>query len=233
MIKTNLKAFLILLLIGGALFSMSEICQPHIATRICVVGNIGQGKSVWRDWYLGNIYRCTCWNPLGDFQYGKVISVKQYRKEIPKMRSGALRVTVAPTTYDTEAMAEEFDELCACVWEVGAQHIATEEIALVSTPNRVPPQFSRLCVTGRHRGVSMSTYGQRFHQFPLITRGTASEIIAFRQIDPDDVDDFEKRILPYSSPIPVNQLPDHHFLHWTPERGVQYCEPLPLKTQAA
>jgi hypothetical protein len=125
-------------------------------------------------------------------------------------------------------MAEEFNACCAYAEEVGAQHFEIEEIALVTTPNRVPPYFNRICIRGRHRAVSLGIYGQRFHQFPIIARGTASEIIAYRQVEPDDVIDFEKRISPGECPVPLNELPDFHFIHWTPERGAQLCKPLPL-----
>jgi len=207
------------------------IVQPHPEDRLNIIGTPGMGKSHWRNHYLKPVYRLTVWNPMGDFNKGLLMSVEEYRKNIPEMRAGALRVTVEPQEYDTEAMSDEFDATCAYVEEVGAQHFAIEEIALVSSPNHVPPHFNRLCIRGRHRYVSLSIYGQRFHQFPVIARGTASEIVAFRQVDPDDVKDFEERIAPEESPISLNELNRYEYVHWTPDGGAVLHSPLPVTTQ--
>lgn len=206
--------------------------QPRPDSRLSVIGVTGQGKSHFRYLFQQRIYRCTLWNPMGDFDLGETMSVDDYRENIEDMRRGSLSVTVVPTAWDEDGMAEEFDACCAYVEEVGAQHFEIEEPSLVCTPNRVPPRFNKICVRGRHRAVSMGMYGQRFHQFPIISRGQSNEIIAFRQMEPDDVGDFEERIYPHVSPIPLNQLPHHHFIHWTPERGAVYCKPLPLTEQA-
>jgi hypothetical protein len=205
------------------------IYQPRADHRICVIGVPGQGKSVWRNSYLREIYRATLWNPLGDYQLGEVVSVDEYRQRIKLLRRGNIHLTVEPTDYDEDVMREEFDALCAYAEEIGAQHLAIEEIGLVATPSRVPPYFNRLAIRGRHRGISLSTYGQRFHQFPLIARGTACELIAFRQTDTDDVRDFNRRIAPRTSPMPINELPDFHYLRWTPATGVTLHKPLPFR----
>jgi hypothetical protein len=216
----------------------SKVLQPDPAARISVIGNIGTGKSVYRQWFQKNIYRNTLWNPMGDGHIGderfpRPITVFEYREHIDEFRRGPLHVTVEPSRYDedTGGIIDEFDLLCACVEEVGAQHFSIEEIALVadSTRMRCPPHFNRLCIRGRHRAVSMSVYGQRFHQFPPIYRGNTSEIVAYRQADWEDVKDFDKRISPARSPIPINHLPNHYFVHWTPEEGARLCEPVPYK----
>lgn len=208
-----------------------KIYQPDAASRICVIGVTGQGKSKYREWFQSGIYRYTLWNPLGDCNVGEPITVRDYAECVDDMRRGALRVTVEPTSYDEEVMANEFDQLCYLVQEVGAQHFGIEEIGLVANPTQVPANFNRLCIKGRHRAVSVSIYGQRFHQFPLIARGQCSEIVAFRQTDPDDVRDFNKRIAPARAPIPLNHLPDFHFIHWTPEDGAILCSPIPIVSE--
>jgi hypothetical protein len=212
---------------NGQVIAHIEIKQPEEAYRLCVIGVPGAGKSVYRDKFLSRIMRVTLWNPMVDFNIGDDITVDEYRDKVEEFRKGALRVTVSPTSYDEIAMAEEFNALCAYVEEVGAQHFAIEEIALVARPNNVPPNLNKIYIRGRHRAISLSAYGQRFHQFPLIVRGTASQIIAFRQTDPDDVKDFERRIAPDVSPVPLNRLPDYHFIDWTPEHGAVLRAPLP------
>lgn len=211
-----------------------QVTQPHPARRLNVIGVPGEGKSVFRERFLSPIYRVTLANPMGDYNVGDIMTTDEYGKNVNTMRRGLLRVTVAPTSWDPEAMLEEFDALSAYVEEVGAQHFGVEEISLYRGEDglRIPGNFQRLCVKGRHRAISMSVYGQRFHQFPLITRGTASEIVAFAQADPEDVRDFNKRIHPDVAPIPLNQLPEHHFLHWTRQEGVELRAPLPLDSNS-
>jgi len=208
---------------------MIRIYQPHPASRICVIGVPGEGKSEWRNQYLSGIRRCILWNPMGDLNLGaKPITLSEFKRRVRDYRYGVLRVTVEPTEYEPLAMSDEYDEFCGWVETIGDCHLANEEIALVANPARVPGHFNRLCIRGRHFGISMSIYGQRFHQFPLIARGTASEIIAFRQSDPDDVRDFDKRIAPSFSPVPLNELPPHHFIRYTPTTGPVYHSPLKL-----
>jgi hypothetical protein len=205
-----------------------QIVQPDPATRLNVIGVPGQGKSIFREWFQIKIYRYVLWNPLGDFNIGEAMTVDDLRERVDEFRKGRLQITIEPISYDEMEMAEEYDEVCARVEEIGAVHFATEEIGLVAKPSRVPPYLNRLSIRGRHRAISLSTYGQRFHQFPLITRGTASEIVAYRQTDPDDVNDFERRISPAVAPVPLNHLPDFHFIYWTPEGGANFCSPIPL-----
>lgn len=203
------------------------VYQPSDSDRLCCIGTPGEGKSVYRAFYTRNIYRITLFNQMGDYNVGETIEgADEYRERMDNFRRGVLRVTVVPSSYDPEAMREEYDAVCAYVYEVGAMHFATEEIATVEDPRLVSPNFNMLCIKGRHRAVSMSWYGQRFHQFPLIARGTSSEIVAFRQTDPDDVRDFNKRIGPSVSPVPLNHLPKHHYIHFTRESGAVFCRPL-------
>lgn len=203
-----------------------KVYQPHEATRLCVIGVPGEGKSVFRAWYTGGIYRITVFNQMGDYHLGELIAgADEYRKRLREFRKGTLRVTVEPSSYDEEAMKDEHDAVCAYVYEIGAMHFGSEEIGLLQDPRDVSPNFNMLCIKGRHRGVSLSWYGQRFHQFPLIARGTASEIVAFRQSDPDDVKDFERRIAPLTAPVPISQLPVNHYLHYN-RKEIAFCTPV-------
>jgi hypothetical protein len=205
-----------------------SVKQPHEAYRLCCIGVPGEGKSVYRHLFLSPIRRVTLWNPMEDYDIGSRVTVDEYRDRIDDMRRGLLRMTVYPTGYDYETRREEYNALCAYVYEVGAQHFCTEEIALVAKPNDVPANLDLLYIKGRHRGVSLSAFGQRFHQFPLIVRGTSTELVAFKQIDPDDVKDFEDRIYPCESPTSLNLLPPHHYINWTSEEGAVLCTPLPF-----
>lgn len=206
-----------------------SVNQPHEATRLNVIGVPGEGKSVYRAVFLRRIYRCGLWNPMTDYHIGDVITVDEFRERLDSYRRGAMRWTVRPTTWDEIGMTEEYNALCAYVYECGALHFATEEPALVadaSAHERIPSNMRRLAIEGRHRAVSLSYYGQRFHQFHTIIRGTASEIVAFRQTDPEDVRDFDRRISPSVSPVPLNELPEHHYIHYTRESGAVFCAPL-------
>jgi len=203
------------------------IKQPEEDYRLNCIGVPGAGKSVYRDRFISIIRRCTLWNPMEDLQIGEVITVDEYRSRLEDMRKGELRVTVRPQGWDYETRQAEYNALCAYVYEVGAQHFCTEEPALVCKPNDVPSNMDMLYIRGRHRGISLSAFGQRFHQFPLIVRGTSTEIVAFKQVDPDDVKDFEDRIHPESSPVPLNQLEKHYYIDWTAEDGAVLCQPLP------
>jgi hypothetical protein len=202
--------------------------QPEPAFKLNVIGVSGEGKSTLRSLFLGPIYRCILANPLEDLDIGEVVSTDEVYERIDEFRKGPLRLTVKPTSYEPQAMFDEFDTLCSAVYEIGAVHFAIEEISLYRGPDaqRLPGNLSRIAAAGRHRAVSHSVYGQRFHQFPLIIRGQSTQIIAFRQSDPDDVDDFDKRIYPDVSPTPINQLPRYHFISWTPEHGASLHAPL-------
>jgi hypothetical protein len=196
------------------------ITQLAPAERYCFVGTVGSGKSYRAAREVDGIRRVVLWQPMGDWRLGRRETVYDFEDQLDEYRKGALRVTVEPTSYDPEEMRAEYERLCAAVYDCGALTFVSEEISLVATPNDVPGELSRLAVRGRHRAVSMVTIGQRFAQFPLIVRGTASRVFCFRQTDPADVKGIRERFQPYPLPQDPSTLPDRVYLDWQPLRGV-------------
>lgn len=152
------------------------------------------------------------------------MSVAEFIANKEKFRRGSLRISVYPNSFDSEGMANDFDMLCAAIYDIGALCFVIEELSFVCSPSRVPDNFGRLAAAGRHRGVSLCCVGQRFAQFPLLVRGSASRIIAYRQQDPSDVKDLVARI--GESGYLVPQLRNYYYLDWSAERGVAYYSPI-------
>lgn len=204
---------------------MGIVWQPSAKERVSVVGNIGTGKSVWGKAYTRNIYRCVTFDPMRESPMGGgEMTVAEFIDKKDKYRDGPLRVSIMPDRWDTKGMAEDFNDLCGAVYDVGAMCFKIEELSFVCTPGNVPDNFGRLAAAGRHRYVSLCVIGQRFFQFPLLVRGNSSRIIAYRQQDPDDVKDLTKRIGPMGAM--ASQLKDAYYLDWTPRGGVRYYEPI-------
>lgn len=201
------------------------IWQPKPADRVCVVGNTGCGKSVWANARRRGIYRCLTYDPLNESPMGGgTVSVDRFIRFANNYRTGSLRLQVVPSLYDAQGMADEFDALCAAIYDVGAIDFNIEELSFVCTPSRVPNNFGRLAAAGRHRAVSLCCIGQRFAQFPLLVRGASSRIIAYRQQDPSDVKDLIARIGPQAALAP--RLPNYYYIDWnasrTPQQSIVY-----------
>jgi len=168
------------------------------------------------------VRRAVLWQPMGDWRIGHVETVEDFCARVAsgEYRSGALRVTIEPTSYQREEMAAEHAALCDAVYDCGALTFFQEEISLVASAQEYSGELAMLAVKGRHRAVSMVTIGQRFAQFPVIVRGTSSRVLCFRQTDPIDVKGIYERFSPYEPPIDPAQLPDRQYLEWTPLGGV-------------
>lgn len=197
-----------------------SIWQPKPADRVCVVGNTGCGKSVWANARRKGIYRCVVYDPLNESKMGGgTVTVAEFIANKEKYRQGSLRVQVIPTRYDQSGMADEFDALCAAIYDVGALDFNIEELSFVCSPSRVPSNFGRLAAAGRHRAVSLCCVGQRFAQFPLLVRGAASRIIAYRQQDPADVKDLVSRVGEAGDRAPF--LKRFYYIDWMADREPQ------------
>lgn len=208
------------------------IWQPKPADRVCVVGNTGCGKSVWAKAYRRNIYRCVVFDPLQESPMGGgSVSVSFFCANRNRYRSGSLRISVYPDRFDAIGMAEDFNSLCEAIYDIGALCFCIEELSFVCSPSRVPDNFGRLAAAGRHRAVSLCCIGQRFAQFPLLVRGAASRIIAYRQQDPADVKDLVSRIGEEADRAPF--LKNYYYLDWDAQRGVISYSPINDNTELA
>ena len=193
------------------------IWQPPESSRLCITGKQGFGKSVKSSRYVKKIFRSTLWQPMRDWNIGEEISVYEYLEEAPKYDGRMMGFTVRPTDYDEDTMKDEHEILCAEVYRIGAMCFIIEEVSQVcdNTKGEKPRrEYSRLLIEGRHRAVSMVTIGQRFAQFPVSVRSSATRVLAFHQDEPRDVAAWEERIWPMECPKPINQLAKREYIDW-------------------
>lgn len=191
--------------------------QPSATDRVLLAGKTGNGKSEKAKEYCFKIFRTVLWQPMQDWKIGGVDPI--YVDEFEQMdgSSGLLRVTIYPTEYDRDTMKDEHERVCAKVYAMGALCFISEEIALVcdnSRGERPDRNYSRLLVTGRHRGVSLVSISQRLAQMPLDVRSSANRLICFKQTEPKDIEAFEERLYPLESPVSINMLERYHYIDW-------------------
>jgi hypothetical protein len=201
---------------------------------ICLCGQRGMGKSEKAKEIAAPLVRVAFFDELAEYAEamgGPVISIDEFeRRERARVLSrGVLRVSVRPTSYDPKVLPDQFDRFCAVCLRVGAMTVGVEEVSLVASPSEVPPRFAQLLAIGRHRACSAIVLGQRFAQFPRLATAMATQVYAFRQVEPSDLNDLEKRIgksvataadgMAVPTEHAARSLPRFSYIHWTPEEG--------------
>ena len=191
--------------------------QPQAHEVVCVCGVRGQGKSTWVRDFLSPVVRVFAWDPLDDYSEtlgGPRITAPELAEM--SLTHGVQRISIAPPD-DFSQLDAHFSIFCDAVARTGNCCCVVEETSLVASPSSVPDGLKKLLAVGRHYGISMVLVAQRFAQMPRLATGMASRIVAFRQTEPSDVADLEKR-LGAGAPDP-RTLKKFSCIDWRPETG--------------
>jgi hypothetical protein len=215
--------------------------QPDPASVVVVCGVRGSGKSYSTARYCDRIPRVVVWDPLDEYSAAlglERLSLAQFcfRAGRGDFRRGLVRVSVAPPGVKRDAkgkvswdLAAAFDEWCLAVESIGNVCAVVEEVSLVASPSSVPDAFKRLLSVGRHRAVSLVVVGQRFAQHPRLSTAMASEVRAFRQTEPSDLGDLDKRLGPSADGVTpstvARSLQRGSCITWTPDNGWSVSRP--------
>lgn len=227
-----LLAALLALALTSPVMAEPLAVQPPARSRLVIAGRTGMGKSLWGQEYELRIRRLIKVDTLHELELGGgAVDVDEYvwRARRGEYRYGVLRLAVRPQRGER---VEALERICRAtydhVWNV---NLSIEEISLLVDgpgPSQTGEELLETIVTGRHRGISMTVYAQRFAMVPTHYRGNLSRIVAFQQPDPDDARELVKKTGGKLSVETFQELPEHHYVDWTPDHGARVCPPITL-----
>lgn len=177
---------------------------------IIIVGNQGQGKSVWTKEYSRTLSRLFVSDPMGSYE--GVDFVSDPADWWQRIESGEMR----EFRFGTH-IAEELPFFGHAAFAAGDCTLVIEECALMFQRGADLDEWAkRLVYMGRHPRVNLLLVAQRANAIPLAVRSQASRIITFRQSDPTDVKAIAEIIgREHAEAIPA--LPKLECIDWTPE----------------
>jgi len=127
---------------------------------VAAVGGRGTGKSAWaRQWLEAQAPpRLLVWDLMAEHEWaGPALSLPA---GIRAMQAGAWRVRIVPDP-DEAARAAQFDLWCRAAMAAGDCTAYAEELAFVTRASWAPPGWRKLCLLGRHAGVTILGTSQR------------------------------------------------------------------------
>lgn len=154
------------------------------AAIMAVLGASGSGKSTFvkREISRGHP-RLLIWDPLAEYQgdtTGKVHEV------LDALRTKRFRVVFRPSS-DDKVRAVQFDLICRAALAAGNLTFVVEELRFVTTPSRAPVGWARVCLTGRHKGLTVYGLSQRPASIDKDFFGNCTRIRTGRLSYPEDL----------------------------------------------
>lgn len=184
---------------------------------IVVVGNQGQGKSVWSKAYADGQKRLLVYDPLqsyrADFQTDPEEWVEDIIRDGSDFRFGS-------------GYPWELSMLGNAAYAAGNCTFVVEECALIFKRGEELQDWAKpLVFMGRIQRVSLVLIAQRASKIPMDIRSQASRIITFRQTEPADVSALIDRIGEDAETIP--DLPPLTCIDWEEGKVSRYSIPKP------
>ena len=154
------------------------------AAIMAVLGSSGSGKSsfVKRETRRGHP-RLLVWDPLGEYQGATTDKVHEL---LAALRSKKFRLVFRPSD-DDKIRAVQFDLVCRAALAAGNLTLVVEELRFVTTPSRAPVGWARVCLTGRHKGLTVYGLSQRPASIDKDFLGNCTRIRCGRLVYPEDV----------------------------------------------
>lgn len=189
---------------------------------IIVLGQQGQGKSLWTKEYVRDKDRLCVWDPKRSYAVEYPPDVAQWWEESPKpMRS--FRVG--------GFYPEQAEILGSISFAEQRSVLVLEECGLLFAPRADLDEWARECVyLGRERGVSVVAVAQRPRSINIALRSQASRIITFKQREEKDLDFLEECF----DPSEVLNLPRLSCLDFDVDSGEvsRYAVTIPAQSPA-
>lgn len=127
----------------------------------CVLGSRGSGKSAWVRQQLARTKpgRLMVWDLMAEHG-DSAARAPTLADALRAMKGAAWRLSFVPAT-DPKVRDVQFDLVCRGVLAAGRCTLLVEELAFVTRASSPPPQWARVCLLGRHAGVSVIGTSQR------------------------------------------------------------------------
>lgn len=157
------------------------------ASIVAVLGASGSGKSEWvkRRLEKSKPRRLLVWDAMREYGDGTELTA-DIIIELAKHRAGPVKLVFHPAS-DGDQRVKQFSIFCAAALRAGNLTMLVEELRFVTTPSRAPLKWAEVCLTGRHRGLSVIGTSQRPASIDKDFLGNATLIHAGRLVYPEDV----------------------------------------------
>lgn len=113
---------------------------------------------------------------------------------------------------------DEFDWICAAVYNSGNRHLYVEEANRVMPNNKITLHASELIDLGRHRNVGMTVITRRIALLDKLPVSQSSHMMIFRTILPNDIKYLEEFIGPIAQD--AKQLTNYRFIYYNDKEVV-------------
>ena len=185
---------------------------------VLVLGQTGCGKTTWAKKYVQGLNRVL----VVDASFNE-FGVPQYH-DLDQLVAGIdgrafFRAAYTPRTFEMPLMFDiarvKGSEKDAAGRARGI-HLILEEADRLDDPSYFL-EYDEAISRGRHYGISIVGISLYPAKLPAMLRRQATRVIAFRQIEPRDIDYLAEIIGPAADELP--DLPPFHFVDWTPTGG--------------
>lgn len=181
---------------------------------IVIVGNQGQGKSVWSKSYSERLTRLLVSDPMGS--YNNVNFLRDPEEWIP----GVINKETKEFRYGTYSQ-DDLPLFGSAAYAAEDCTFVIEECALIfERGEKLPLWLNRAIFMGRHSRLNLVLIAQRASKIPIDIRSQANRFITFLQTEPNDVRATADRIGIEEDSI--RSLPPLHCIDWNEGRVSSY-----------
>lgn len=175
---------------------------------VLVLGQTGSGKTTWAKSYASSLQRCIIFDAsFGEFDAKQCGTFTELVEEVSD--KSFFRASYTPRYFEHPLMFDLARVLGRC-------HLVLEEADRLDDP-RAFQEYDEAISRGRHYGISLVGISLYPAKLPAMLRRQATRVIAFRQIEPRDIDYLAEIIGPAADDLP--NLKPFHFIDWTPTSG--------------
>lgn len=177
---------------------------------VLVVGQTGSGKTTWAKNYARGLSRVI----ILDASFGEFDATQHdtFTGLVEAVNGKTFfRAAYTPRNFEIPLMFDLARVLGRC-------HLVLEEADRLDDPRQFP-EYDEAISRGRHYGVSLVGISLYPAKLPAMLRRQATRVIAFRQIEPRDVDYLAEIIGPSADGLP--DLPQFQYIDWTPTGGAK------------
>ncbi len=177
---------------------------------VLVIGQTGSGKTTWARKFVQGLTRCIVWDAAFN-EYG-VPEARSFPELVSMIEGRSFyRAAYTPRYY-------EFPLMFDLARVMGPCHLILEEADRLDDP-RGFWEYDEAISRGRHFGLSLVGISLYPAKLPAMLRRQTTRLIAFRTIEPMDIDYLGEIVGGAAEELP--NLEPFHYIDWTPLGGAQ------------
>lgn len=123
------------------------------------------------------------WDPLAEYDGQQFTELAAL---VAALKAKKFRLVFRPSS-DPVQRGKQFDFFCRAGMAAGSLTLVVEELRFVTTPSRAPLGWAQVCMTGRHRGLSVFGISQRPASIDKDFLGNCTRIRTGRLAYPEDI----------------------------------------------